>query len=740
MDLMVFMPKTPVSLSAQIHKDVTNGEYSGAILDNKHGSGRRYFTAGFSLEDLEGMGLTDSTQLSQLRSMDDAGSIDLVTFESDPEHIGFILTKDLHNVIHGAIDDLQKLKRAKWSIFEIIDPLSETPHEGTLKPLAYSNGQEYRVPFGSLPDYFKHVVETGELMPESFMREEDNMVGKTPANREFTDEELHALMEGRSPEDSKSMSLAIEEKKSFDDEIFESGEEYYQEQLRREAAEKRRKEEEAQRKAQEERARAEQERKRREQQVQEKATAQNGGVFIPKLKAFNEIVSDLGIQPDSDIQRFYLSNLTALAEYADSMNIDAAIFNSFDAQGRRDLMISMNREREKLVNQALVQLKREAMDAEDQVSIDSEDASVSVREKHNELYMKPLEERQQKMRDQLDHYLEERETLLESGYKEWLERVENDPEAVYNEIYRKPLVEDAIEQEKERLNQSYMDYRNARQKEMDDYIAEFIQARRERDLDHLRLNWSEAARLGAQTLNDRVDSARSQMDSRRMMTEMRRMYEQIEIQSTKQLEHMQQSMGQSEPTIERQSQTARSSGTVQQQRPEPRVQAPSAPIQPVEQPKQEPVTRVVPTPPQVAHYEPTPDDFVDEPSYDEEQQWEDEPVDDTFEGEYEDDNYEEEYEDTDDQEAHIESAPQPTAPQPVISRPSDMQRQNHQPVEEDPWDEFVEDDFEDDDYIEDDDLNDEFEDDDAWDDEDLDDSEVAKKPRKKGLRGLFGKR
>ena len=719
MDLTVFKPKTPVTLSAQIRRDVLGGEFSGAVLTNRDGTDRRYFTAGFSIQDLENLGIHEPTQLSLLRSMDDAGSIDLVTLESDPEHIGFLMTTDLHNVIHNATDAIGKLKDAAWTIFEIKDAMSETPFEGELKPLINAKGDVFRVSFYDLQAYFEHVVETGELMSSSFKKEDKSMSDTTKDTPNYTDEELQQLLFSSN---SKSMDMTVEKKKSLDEQMFEEGEEYLQQQLKKEqeAAER-----ERQRRIEEAKARKEREARARRQQEQAAAVkpATPGAIHVPNLKSFQEILDDLNIKPTSDVQRYYLSNLELLMDYAESMKIDAKIFNAFDPQGRRDLMIAMNSEREKFVSQAVGQLRREALKVEQQIEVDSEDANVNVREKHLTLYVDPLEARQQEMREKLDQFSAERHQALDDGFADWWDRVQDDPESVYREIYQQSVVDDAIAKEKDRLSQEYAAYREERMNEVDDYIQEFVETRRERDISHLSIDWTDASQLGIRTLNDRVESARSQMDTRRMMAEMRKMQSEMERRMR---ESNQAAVQQSDEPQAKASHTSRPEGTIQQERPEPEVKAAMIPERKVETPAQEPIVKAVPTPP-VERAVPQEDlvkDVVPE---------DDELVDDSYDESYESpepvptEDYEDQaYEDQDQPEEEY------YAPEPVIARPQDMYpQQQQQTYADDDWGDASLDDL--------DDTEEDYEDDDFGDD-DLDDSEVEDKPRKKGLRGLFGKR
>lgn len=735
---MVFMPKTPVSISAQLRRDVTNDVYSGAALTSSDGISRRLFVAGFSIDELERIGITDSSQLSQLRSMDDVGSIDLITFQSDPEHLGFVLTEDLITVISNAKDDVGILTTVDWSIFEIADPDSETPFEGKLIPLTDSKGQVYRVPFDELPQYFEHVVTTGELMPNLSNRGDDKMAKE--ANNQISDDELRAFMENDASED---MDMTIEEKKSLDDVMFDDAEDYYNQQLKREDEEKRRQQEEADRRIEQERLANQ----RQAQAQQQRGGSQSDGVFIPNLKSFDEILRDLNDQPDSDIQEFYMSHVAPIAEFTDSMNIDASIFNSFDPQGRRDLMIAMNREREKLVSQAISQLKREAMDVEEQVEVDSEDSNVMIREKYMELYIHPLEEHQSEMRDSLADFEEERNHVLESGFADWWERVQNNPEEVYNEIYQSSIVDDAVDQEKERLSDEYSMFREERLRKFEAVKNEFVEKRRERDFTHLRVDWGEAARLGSQTLSDRVDNARAQMDSRKMMAEMRRMYDQMEKSSEQRIRNAEE-ISNIDPQIERPSQTSRQEGTVQQENPEPKVQAPSAPESTVEKPTvSEPTVPEPETDDEPATFDMDDSDFEDVFDDDENTEQVDESDEVTDDESFDEDIFDEEIE------------PSYDIPEPVINRPRDIYPVDHD-NDEDEWDSFDENDLDDtysgdhdmdDDFDDLDDFDDEYEDfddesfddgdldEEDWDDE-LDDFEVEEKPRKKGLRGLFGRR
>lgn len=725
---MVFMPKTPVSISAQLRRDVTNGVYSGASLSSSDGVSRRLLVAGFSVSDLEDIGIVDSTQLSQLRSMDDVGSIDLITFQSDPNHLGFVLSDDLITVISNAKDDVSLLTTADWTIFEIMDPDSETPFEGELKPLTNSKGDVYKVPFDELVDYFKHVVNTGELMPNLWNRGDDNMANNI--NKQPSDDDLSKLLG-----DGESMDMNIEEKKSMDEIMFDDAEDYYNQQLKREEEARRREQEEIRRREQEVRAKAQREQELRNQQAQQQKQqggSQSDGVFIPNLKSFDEILRDLNVVANSDIEAYYLDNIQPIAEFADSMNIDASIFNSFDAQGRRDLMIAMNREREKLVNQAISQLKREAMDVEEQVQVESEESNAMIREKYMELYIRPLEEHQDDMRNQLADYEQERENILESGFAEWWENVQNDPQGVYDSIFRPSIVEDAIEDEKERLNQAYSEYRDARQRDMDSVINEFVQNRRNKDFSHLQIDWSEAARLGAQTLSDRVDSSRAQMDSRKMMAEMRRMYDQMEKAAEQRIRNA-EANAMMDPQIERPSHTSRQEGTVQQEKPEPKVQAPTVPEATVEKPSRPVQQSPIPPAPEVDD-DPAVTDFDDsdfDEVFDEFDDFDD--IDDS--DDFDEEVFEEDIEPTYD------------VPEPVINRPRDIYPVNNE-TDEDDWDSFDDDDLDNNSFDDFDDDNDDFDDfedfddfgdDDDWDD-DLDDFEVDEKPAKKGLRGLFSKR
>lgn len=776
MDLKVFLPKTPVSLSAQLHRDVTNGDYSGITLTNDENKSRRYFVAGFSVEELESLGIHDSTQLSQLRSMDDAGSIDLVTFESDPQHIGFILTSDLHNVISKAGDDVGLLSKADWSIYEIENPTSDTPFKGSLEPVMATPKRAYKVPFKELPSYFEHVVKTGELTPTQFERGDiTDMVDSNKEIAQLSEEELRALLEEKTGADT--MDMAIEEEKSEDDLLYEGGEEYYQAQLVKEEAERRRKEEEARQRQQ-----LEKERRRREQEEkarQAKSSAQSGEIVIPPLKSFDTLVDDvLGNENvESDVQQYYLRDLAQVQEYVDSMNIDPNVFNSFDAEGRRDLMVAMNREREKLVAQAVSRLRREAIVTETAVNVDSSSADADVRENHLALYVEPLQTRKEAFLNSIDNYEEERQQELNDGFDEWWSRVQSSPEEVYREIYEDERVHDAVEQEKKRLSETYQSYRDERQEVLDNYIREYVQSCREDDVSKLAIDWSESARIGSQSLSDRVDSVRSQMENRRMMLQMKEMYSRFEQQASSQMQAARSSQvsaeAQNRPQVTRPSQVSHPGGTVQQQNPAPKVQAPSVEEQVVEEPVQNtdtntqsagypdgdrpaqeqtetvsndsdssstaetPVADTTDTNDSNVNVTVTDDVDVDESTV--------ESNDDSDIEDYDDDIIEDEE----------------SLDQPVVRRPQDMYPDGSPADSDEEWGDFEDtfdpdsewddfDEFDDEGTNEDndellDDLPDEFDDDDTWedegwDDDELDDFEAEEKPRKKGLRGLFSRR
>jgi len=703
MDLKVFVPKTPVNLSAQIQRDVTNGNYTGATLVDENDQ-RHYYTTGFHVDDLEDLGLTDESQFAQLRAMDDAGSIDLVTFESDPDHIGFLITEDLHTVIMNGSEDLKKLTTIPWNIYEIQHPSSESPYKGSLKPVRDSQGHTYRIDFVEISEYFKHIVETGHLSPEDrHVHEEDLPVVTKPkqtSSREFTDEELSSLIDDQNFS-GEDMKMNVEEKQSEEDRLLEQGDKYYKEQLKKE--EERRKQEEARR-----RREAERQKEARARQARNKQKN-----AIPQFKRFEDIVQELGVHPDSRIQSRYLSQLEDVNQYAKSMKIVDTEFNQFDEQGRRDLMIAMNREREKFVNQALVQLKREALDVEEKVDIsNNETVNAGIAEKYDSIFIRPLEQLRNDIPKAIDDYETERENILEDGYNQWLQRVEEDPRAVYEETYRQSVVDDAVQEEKDRQQEIYNRALEQREKEFDQYVDQFVEERHTHDLSYLKLDWEEASRQGAQTLNERIMSARDQMESRRMVTEMRRMYEQIEQQTKAQQQPL--------PRDVQPSTSMQQEGTVQQEQPIAQVQSPSAPEPKVETPAEDTAVRSVP------------DDTVS-----------DDVVSDNNESVSNADKPAVKPEEA--AEAVRPQQPkqnQSSTPQPVVSRPTDIYPEATSNTA-DEWDDEDElNEWDDEDLTG--DVPDELADDD-WDDDfdDLDDLDLDvedEKPRKKGLRGLFGKR
>lgn len=684
MDLKVFVAKTPVSLSAQIQRDVTNGDFTGATLVDEQGQ-KHYYTAGFHIDDLEDIGLTDETQLAQIRAMDDAGSIDLVTFESDPVHIGFLVTDDLHTVILNGADDIQRLSTVPWTIYEIQHPSSETPFKGSLKPVRDQQGEIVRVDFTEINEYFKQAVETGRLTPEEVhLHKEDLPLVEKPSQskqREYTDEELHNLVGGDEHLSGKDMSMNIEEKQSEEDRLMEQGEKYYQEQLKKEQEEKRR---------------IEEARKREAQARKQKNKQGRRGSTIPNFKPFQEIVKSLEVQPESEIQRRYLSDLNSLRSYTDSMNISSNIFNPLDEQGRRELMMAMNREREKFVSQALLQLKREAVDVEEKVNVENdESANVGVLEQYKEMFLHPLEELDNDIPKRIDKYEEEREQLYKDGYEDWLVRIEEDPESVYKEMYYKPMVEDAVKQKETELKELFNRTYNERRAEFNQYVDNFVEGRRQRDLEHLELDWQESARMASQTLSERVDGVQRSMENRKMMHEMRRMYEQMEKQAKAQQHPL--------PIDVEPSHSMQQEGTIQQDKPNAHVQSPSVPEPVVEEPEnQAPVSE-------------SPEEVKE--AFGEQSAQEPENV-------------------------KTDQNEQPSSPQPIVNRPQDIYS-DATPNDDGDWEDDL-DDWDDDDLtgslpdeMTDDDWDDDFDD---LDDLDMDDDEVTKKTGKKGLLGLFGKR
>lgn len=555
MDLKAFKPKAPVNIASVINTHKVNGEHVAGVIGN--GNSARYFVGGFSLGDLRAIGIQNPSQLGVLKSMDDAGSIELVTFASDPNTLGFVLTENLARVIQNTETDLNKLSKVPWTIFEIIDATSETPTKGHLKPLLNQDGKKYRVSFKNLHKYFKHVTGSGK-----------------PDTKAFDEGVMNKNMESKKVDNGLDLNVAPQ--KTAEEISSERGQEYYDNILRQER--ERKAQEEKRRALQQAQAKADARRRRAEgtKPVSNQAHTNQTIVF----KNFDDIINELVDEDEASfVMREYQKEVDLLRKYFDGVRIEISEVSRFDNIGRKDLIIAMNRERTRVISAAFNQLRKRANEVEELVDVKSEEANAGIREEHSRVYIQPLQAYREKASKDIETFEKEQEALLEDGFEEWYKNLKANPKAYYKKQYHASVVEEPVRKEQIRIQNEYDQLRDVSNAKFRDIVNTFVENRKAKDLKELVVDWEDMAYASNQNLADRLETVQASMENRRVMEQLASLKENI-------LESQKASLNVAKNSEVSVMTNQSLEGTVQQNNPAPKItsqsQKPVVKIEPVE--------------------------------------------------------------------------------------------------------------------------------------------------------------
>ena len=154
MELTQFKSNVPITISGEMEQLVNQGDIVGAVVDQD--GTRSYYLAGLDHGLLRDAGITQVSQLSQLHSMSNQGTVQVVRFEGQTDCIGVLLSDALKRILQNN-PATEPLTRKNWRIYKLEDPHSDSPLSGRL------NDTGDLIHFSDLTEWFNETMKNGYL-------------------------------------------------------------------------------------------------------------------------------------------------------------------------------------------------------------------------------------------------------------------------------------------------------------------------------------------------------------------------------------------------------------------------------------------------------------------------------------------------------------------------------------------------------------------------------------------------
>lgn len=549
MDLTIFKANVPITISGELDKELSKDDPQllGAV-DNK-GTSKEYYLAGLDVGLLKDAGITDVSQLSQLHSMSNAGTLQVIRFESQSDVIGVFLSDALIKTLENN-PELERLAQNNWRLYRLEEPTSDSPKVGRF----VETGRIIRFP--EIRKEFANIIKNG------YQTDSERSVNNVKVAKNISKEDtLRALGGG-----GGSLDLKIEKEETERDIANRYADQYEQESISQnnetqpsEGAVENEVEpstepneivtavEEVEEghvpsvessKTENEAYLSDlfgeefEEELENVSSYQATASQTNEAVNLQDTPIRSSVLNELGdwVEPSEEILKEAFSqvskfdNLSILyfeayepfIQLLDQFGLDLDTFYALDEEGQRAIGEWLNKARKRLAQtliRSLEQAQRETRALSD-LSENNPRQSNLVKEQYQTLYLDPVEVLRDEMTQNSTNEMIEIDKAIDSEFEEWYERVQADPRGVYNEMFK-----EANDQRKNDVILSYRQESDAEEaeilKKFTNWLEEtFYKERYETDIEDAKDDLSNHLNVLQSALDTQLETERLQSELR----------------------------------------------------------------------------------------------------------------------------------------------------------------------------------------------------------------------------------
>lgn len=414
MDLLAFRTNVPMTIAGEMDEAINreNPEYIGAISEEE--GVRHYYVAGLDLGLLRDAGITSENDLSQLHSMSQQGTIQVIRFESQSDRVGVFLTDAMENTLSNN-RILEPLVMNNWRIFEIENPTSSTPYDGRLIDTGAL------VHFSELKEWFVETTKNGFRTRSQKELTEDSVRISTIA----ADKARVLLADG-----GDTLELEVKAERTEKDEANDLANKYATNtKLGNLLAN----------------APAFQSKKSKENteaEVEREVASSNliSELKTETLKPAQEVIESFfakNFDIGNDLEKLFGQVDAGYIEVLQSITVPRADFEALSSQGQTKVVEKIDNIRETLLKRLKTKLKSGKKYLEEVTDAEKSTARPDVVEKHKALYLDPLAIEEKQVTEKANEERIAYHKKLDEDYEKWYQEVQTNPRGVFDAMRAK---------------------------------------------------------------------------------------------------------------------------------------------------------------------------------------------------------------------------------------------------------------------------------------------------------------